>query len=175
MPEQISTICVSGQPTEFNTGNWQCSFDIYFTPPEPVSGQSCYLQVRHCSIMEEVDEGSTVPESTYLVSFDWRQPNSFASIYDEINIGTNYRKGFGFKQSNPYNNVVAIVNRRTLELPANVEFPRVLVDIPEGPHTLKITVSRVPENIADLGTTNASDHLPWNVSLLADLIPVDSM
>lgn len=178
MPERVTTVLISSEPHAFtNTSKYTAYFDILFTPPEPVSGKCCYFQVKQCALREidAVDDAETSEPRTWLISLDWRQPNSFCCIYDEdpyLGTHSGVRDTQGKVPSGMYNNVVAVVHKSAPYSVYHTESPRCLVDIPQGPHKLRVSATLLK---ADDGVTTNSESYPWNITLFGELIPIETM
>ena len=166
MIERVTTVTISGKVDESNSDNTVFSFSVNFIPPDPISGKVSYLQVKSFFVNEDNETEATNFESTWLLNLDWTQPNSVSYIYDEMYNSTSGR-------SNPRkassNQTVATMTKLTNSHTCQTEHPRCLVDIPFGPHPLKVTAQRVTD-----GTTDFSLYNVWGITFTAEIVPIDS-
>jgi hypothetical protein len=166
MPEQVTTVTISGKVTDSNADNTSFNFSVLFKPPEPINGKVCYLKVKSFFINEDHDNEAVDLESTWLLNLDWSQPNSISYIYDEID---NTTTGRSYPRKGSPNQTVAMLTKLVNGHTCQVEHPRCLVEIPNGQHPLKVTVQRVTDAVTDY-----AGYTIWGITFNAEIIPVEA-
>lgn len=135
-------------------------FDVLFKPPLHLTGTSCYLQLKSLILQDlESQLGHIIKDYiTYEVSINLRQINSWYKRGEFV--------GGDYTQSEGLNSVVGYFNTMT-----SSEFPRVLVDVPDGPQVLTVIVRRIDGTNIVTNEANKSSFV--YVTLLAELIPIN--
>lgn len=136
--------------------NGHCEFTTSFVPPHPVSGRSCYLKVTNVAAMRE--QGLNLAQfTTFYVTMDIAQPYSYASINNII--GQPAINDGRLVHRDCRNRVVAVISTGgvgTLDEAAGgfsdqtqCTFPRILVEIPDGPQYVTVGIYKAHGNMSD--------------------------
>lgn len=141
----IANIVISGQ-TVTHPGQYTATFDFVFDPPSNVRGCSCYLKVKQASIAFATTVPTNTSTSTYLISTSLSQPHSFNSVNDVLGYPSPIDAN---RLSNGPSKVVAMITGLSMA----VEAPQILVNIPNGPEKVTITIQSV------------IDENPWTVDV----------
>lgn len=129
---------------EFRSAGKYTYFTTYFIPPDMISGKLCLMQVRSASVLTKSLTDKT-DQVNGFVTLSWKQPNSFSSVFDETSLGNIY--GSDYREcrvpAGSQNSIVAevftIPNSHDTQVMHGVsEFPRCLVQIPNGPEVLEV-------------------------------------
>jgi len=167
----ITSVVLSAKPDSFVystridgdnylTDMYRCSYDILFKPPEPVAGKHCVMTVKNAAL-----EFSTIAADTeelfwtYLVSLNLRQPSSFCSVNDDYPVSSD--GGDGLTMLRGSNQVVAVV-QPFKGFSNNSQF---VVDIPNGPQLLTVTVQRANARYMSQSSSTESYQDPTEYSV----------
>lgn len=137
-------------------------FITSFTPPSNVSGRSCYLKVTNVAAMRAANSHLT-PYTIYMVTMDFSQPFSYGSINDPV--GQTIANTGQLIERQSKNRVVAMFKTGKEQTAYTSVFPRILVDIPDGPQYVTVGLWRT-----DGPVQNNKDQL----SVIFELTPIDS-
>ena len=137
-------------------------FTTSFLPPNNVSGRSCYLKVTNVAAMRSANNHLT-PYTIYMVTMDFPQPYSYGSVNDAVG-QTVVNDGKLIERHNR-NIVVAMFKTGKEQTSYTSVFPRILVDIPDGPQYVTVGLWRT-----DGPVTHDKDQL----SVIYELTPIDS-
>lgn len=161
------TIVFAGEATVSDN---HVEFTTSFLPPSPVSGRSCYMKVTNVAAMQEEDVALD-QFCTYYVTMNLYQPLSFASVNDTVFQAAFADGRLVHKQSR--NQIVGIIstggvttsgaNAGGLSTQVQANFPRILVEIPDGPQYVRVGLYKAAGNI-----TNALDQLSVMFELTAN-------
>ena len=164
--------CTLSSQTVANNGHSE--FTTTFIPPINCSGRSCYLKVT--AICPMVTQGTSLSQFvTYFVTMDLPQPFSYASINNSINpvlavgdkrlvvkdrksqvVGMFTTGGVGVAGGGGSGGFQTITN---------TSFPRILVEIPDGPRDITVGIWKGYGNLG-----NALEQL----SVMFELTPIDT-
>lgn len=160
-----ATVLFSG-PASLNDGHLESTFN--FKPPSNISGRSCYLKVTNVAAMVTGVESITA-FNTYFITMDLPQPFSYATVNYEISQATPADKRMRIQDGR--NNVVAIYSSAGVKTTdggyndsSPYNFPRILVEIPDGPQYVKVGMWKAAGTI-----TSAISQL----TVMFELTPVD--
>lgn len=168
-----ATVILSGSTRLVSNHN---EFTTTFIPPPNCSGRSCYLKVTNVAAMSSA--GTSLAQfSTFFVTADIPQPFSYGSINNMILPAPPAPIPDGrLLERDNRNSVIAILTTGGVGLEAGglsggfdqgIQscFPRILVEIPDGPHYVTIALYNA---IGNQGT--AMDQL----TVMFELTPIDS-
>lgn len=164
-PIPVTTITLCGSPLNPATLTVEPGFDVTFIPPDFISGKSCLLQVHTASVMYTTyPDHPRNEECVFLFKLSWRQPNSYMSVYDEF-----YKPDAEHRQgkvvAGNYNTCVAAT---VSGMQNQGGFAPAMVDIPQGPHTLHVSVQQITPN-------RPQEDFPYlpidNITITATLTP----
>lgn len=158
-----ATVLLGGRPVS-NTAQSSASMTIPFRPPANVSGRCCYLNVTNVV----VDSGDTpIPTfGSYYITMDLTQPMSYASVNNAVTLNP---VSPAFVCQDSPNQVVAVISAGQGDIDGNNwatihgTQPRILVDIPEGPQYITITIYK------SSGTFDDISHL----GIFCEITPID--
>lgn len=116
-------------------------FITNFYPPQNISGRSCYLKVTNVSAVVD-DETCLAYFQNFFITTDLPQPMSFASVNNPVNqvVASDGR----LIHRDSRNRVVALLNSGGIhgnhqgQLFPQTSFPRILVEIPDGPQQVVV-------------------------------------
>lgn len=154
-----STIIFSAPAPEISGRN---EFTTSFLPPNNVSGRSCYLKVCNIAAMRAHNQ-HLEPYTTYMLTMDFPQPMSFGSINDSVAYTAPSDGRLIEKQCR--NRVVAFFNTGKETAAYTSIFPRVMVEIPDGPQYVVVSLWRTDD------ITTFDLH---QLSVMFELTPIDS-
>lgn len=138
-----ATCILSGEA--FNNGG-HSEFQTTFIPPINCSGRSCYLKVTNIAAM--VAQSTTLAQFvTFFITMDFSQPFSYGSINNTL-LPVPAVNDNRLVEKDRRNQVVAMFqtggigtnagNAGGYTLTSQTNFPRILVEIPDGPQTVTV-------------------------------------
>jgi hypothetical protein len=146
------TIVFAGEATVSNN---HAEFTTSFLPPSPVSGRSCYLKVTNVAAMQEEDVALS-QFCTFYVTMSLYQPLSFASVNDTVFQAAFADGRLVHKQCR--NQIVGFIttggvstsgiNAGGFSSQVQTNFPRILVEIPDGPQYVVVGLWKAAGSIA---------------------------
>lgn len=138
-------------------------FTTSFIPPSNVSGRSCYLKVCNIAALNATSV-HLEPYTTYMLTMDFSQPFSYGSINDSV--GSVIASDGRIKEKQCRNIVVGLFQTVKEGTVFQSVYPRILVEIPDGPQYIKVGLWRTDAACAD-----DLDQ----ISVLFELTPIDTV